>query len=92
MALIVVGGAVGALIVRRIASFPAETVLYRAYVGLSLCGIGVMALGSVSLYAVRILMLFLALAALVYAIAKRYGRRDDDGDALRLPRPPFHLL
>ena len=86
LVLIVVGGAVGALIVRPIASFPTETILYRAYVGLSLCGVGVMALGSVSLYAVRILMLFLAVAAIVYAVAKRFGRRDGGGEPTPLPR------
>ena len=92
LALIVVGWAAGTLLVRPVSSSRAETLMYRAYVGLCVCGVGVMVLGSVSLYAVRILMLFLAVAAIVYAIAKRYGRRDDDGEALRLPRLDFNRL
>ncbi len=92
LALIVVGGAVGALIVRRLVSSPAESILYRAYVGLSLCGAGVMMLGSVSLYAVRIVMFFLAVAAVVYAIARRFGGRDDGGEPTQFPRPNLNRL
>ncbi len=80
LALIVVGWAAGTLLLRSVPSYRAETIMYRAYIGLCLCAVGVMVLGSVSLYAVRILMLILAVAAIVYAVAKRFRKRDNGGE------------
>ena len=49
LALIVVGWAAGTLLLRPVPSSRAETIMYRAYIGLCLCAVGVMVLGSVSL-------------------------------------------
>lgn len=66
LVLIVGGGALGALVLRRIDTGGPEGFAYRMYVGLSLCAVLILVLGSVSLQAAQLAMFALAGAGIVY--------------------------
>lgn len=65
---------------------PVESITYRVYVGLIACAVGTLLIGSVSLMAVRLLFAAAALSTVAIWAWRRWGGRDDGGEALPLPR------
>lgn len=92
LALIAVSGAAGTLFVRPVRASSVETLVFRAYVGLCLCAVGIVLFGSVSLYTVRIIMAVFAVAAVLYPVVVRWRRPDDGGELLAIPRLNLNRL
>lgn len=92
-ALIIVAAAIGTLAVGQVRGARPEALMLQCYVGLCLCAVGVLALGSVSLLAVRVVIGVSAIAALVYAFRSRTrGGPDDGGEPLPVKRYDLNSL